>query len=192
MQLRNNQQGKSEGFDICDWPSNLTQIGLKLSIFRPCDLEIWWMTPKNEKARLLSSFVYHFISISEFKLELKSGNAQSGSNQMIFLAVWPCNLTYDLEKEKGTSFILHQALCIISNPSVNLNWSYSRETLNLGQNRQFFVLCDLEIWRMTFKNNRAPLLCYFKLYASFRSHWWIQSGVTVRKRPSWVKINDFF
>ena len=39
--------------------------------------------------------------------------------------------------------------------------------------------------------NRAPLLCYFKLYASFRSHQWIQAGVTVRKRPIWVKIDDF-
>ena len=47
------QQGKSEGFDSCDRPSNLTQIGFKSSIFRPCDLEIWWMTPKNNKARLL-------------------------------------------------------------------------------------------------------------------------------------------
>ena len=26
----------------------------------------------------------------------------------------------------------------------------------------FFVLCDLEIWWMTSKNNRTPLLCYFK------------------------------
>ena len=34
------KQGKSEGFDSCDRPSNLTQIGFKLSIFRPCDLEI--------------------------------------------------------------------------------------------------------------------------------------------------------
>ena len=42
------------------------------------------------------------------------------------------------------------------------------------------------------KNNRAPLLCYFKLYASFHSHRWIQAGVTVRKRPIWVKIIDFF
>ena len=75
---------------------------------------------------------------------------------------------------------------------MNSNWSYSPETLNLGQNWQFFVLCDLEIWQMTLKNNRAPLLCYFKLYASFPSHWWIQTGVTVRKRPSWVKIDDFF
>ena len=26
---------------------------------------------------------------------------------------------------------------------------------------------------MTLKNNMAPLLCYFKLSASFRSHWWM-------------------
>ena len=44
---------------------------------------------------------------------------------------------------------------------------------------------------MTFKNNRAPLLCYFKLCAVFRSHWWIQTGVRVRKRPIWVKIRRF-
>ena len=49
-----------------------------------------------------------------------------------------------------------------------------------------------DFWWMTLKNNRAPLLCYFKLCASFRSHWWIQTGVTVRKRPVWVKIGDFF
>ena len=41
------------------------------------------------------------------------------------------------------------------------------------------------------KNNRAPLQCYFKLCASFRSHWWIQTGVTVRKRPIWVKFEVF-
>ena len=29
------QRGKSEGFDSCDRPSNLTQIALKSSIFRP-------------------------------------------------------------------------------------------------------------------------------------------------------------
>ena len=54
-----------------------------------------------------------------------------------------------------------------------------------------FSPCDLEIWRMTLKNNRAPLLCYFKLCAAFRTHWWIQTGVTVRKRPIWVKFDVF-
>ena len=85
-----------------------------------------------------SSFVHHFVAIGDFKLGIQSRNAQIGSKSTIFRAVWPCNLTYDLE------------------------------------------------------NNRAPLLCYFKLYASFRSHWWIQTGVTIRKRPIWVKIDDFF
>ena len=86
--------------------------------------------------------------------------------------------------------MLLQALCIISNPSVHSNWSNSPETLNSGQNWRFFVPCDLEVWRMTLKNNRAPLLCCFKLCASFHSHRCIQTGVTVRKRPIWVKIGD--
>ena len=87
--------------------------------------------------------------------------------------------------------MLLQALCSISYPLVNSNWNYSPETPNLGQIRRFLEPCDLEIWRMTFKNNRAPLLCYFKLCAAFHSHWWIQTGVTVRKRPIWVKFGDF-
>ena len=74
---------------------------------------------------------------------------------------------------------------------MNSNWSCCPETPNLGQIRWFLEPWDLEIWRMTLKNNRAPLLCYFKLYASFRSHRWIQAGVTVRKHPIWVKIDDF-
>ena len=82
--------------------------------------------------------------------------------------------------------MLLQALCIISYSLINSNWSYSPETPNLGQIRRFLEPCDFEIWRMTFKNNRAPLLCYFKLCAAFHSHWWIQTGVTVRKRPVWV------
>ena len=32
---RNHKQGKSEGFDSCDLPSNLTQTGFKSSIFQP-------------------------------------------------------------------------------------------------------------------------------------------------------------
>ena len=39
---------------------------------------------------------------------------------------------------------------------------------------------------MTLKYNRAPLLSNIKLYASFHHHMWIQTGVTVRKRLSWV------
>ena len=82
--------------------------------------------------------------------------------------------------------MLLQALCSISYPLVNSNWSYSPETANLGQIRRFLAPCDLELWPMTLKNNRAPLLSNIKLYISFHHHMWIQTGVTVRKRLSWV------
>ena len=82
--------------------------------------------------------------------------------------------------------MLLQALCSISYPLVNSNWSYSPETPNLGQICRILASCDLEIWRMTFKNNRAPLLSNIKLYVSLHHHMWIQTGVTVRKRLSWV------
>ena len=114
---------------------------------------------------------------------------------------------------------------------MNSNTSYSPETLNSGQNQQFFVLCDPKIWRLTLnKANLRDLIAAnglvillkldsnhrfsacvtlkfdgwhqktighlfyatSKLCASFCSHWWIQTGVTVRQRLIWVKINDFF
>ena len=45
---------------------------------------------------------------------------------------------------------------------------------------------------MTPKNNNARLLHYIKLCVSFHIHQWIQTGVTVRQRPIWVKFDDFF
>ena len=85
--------------------------------------------------------------------------------------------------------MLLQALCIISYALVNSNFSYSPETPNLGQIRRFLEPCDLEIWRMTLQNNRAPLLCYFKLCATFHTHWRFQISVTVRKHSIRVKID---
>ena len=62
---------------------------------------------------------------------------------------------------------------------------------HFGSKPTIFVPCDLEIWQMTLKNNSALLLCCFKLTASFHTQLRIQTGVTVRKRPIWVKIGDF-
>ena len=85
--------------------------------------------------------------------------------------------------------MLLQAQCIISQPSVNSNWSYSPETPNLGLNRRVYVPCDLEIWQVTLKNNRVHLLCYFKLSASLHSHWPIRAGVTAQ---FWSNLTIFF
>ena len=62
--------------------------------------------------------------------------------------------------------------------------------LKLGSN-WFFSPCDHEIWWMTLKSNRAPLLYYVNLWASFQIHRWIQTGVTVRKLSIRVKIVIF-
>ena len=83
-------------------------------------------------------------------------------------------------------------MCIISNPSVKSNLSYSPEMLNSGRNWWFVYPCDLEIPWMTLKNNRAPLLHYIKLCASFQSHGWIQTGVISRKRAIRVNLNRQF
>ena len=139
-----------------------------------------------------SSFVHDCKSIGEFKLNLQSGNAQFGSNFPNFLSRVTLKFCGWSWKTIGHLFYTTLSFCIISNPSVNSNWSNSPVMLNSGQNWQFFVACDLKIRWMTLKKNRAPLLCCFKLCASFYSHHWIQTGVTVRKRQIWVKIGDYF
>ena len=58
-------------------------------------------------------------------------------------------------------------------------------------NGWLFSPCDLEIWWTTLQNNMTPLLYYFQLCASFQTHWWIQTWVTVRKCSIRVKIGDF-
>ena len=108
-----------------------------------------------------------------------------------YFSVWPWNLMANIGKQLDTSSILHQALCIISNPSVKWNLSYSPETLKSGQNWWFFVPGDLKVWWMTLKNNRSPLMYYIKLCASFQSHGWIQSGATVRNFSIRVEIVNF-
>ena len=140
-----------------------------------------------------SSFVRHFKSIGEFKLELQFENSRFGSKLIFFFV--PCDLAIWWMTLKNNSVPLQYYVKICASfhkPWVNLNWSYSPDTLNSGQNRRFFVLCDLEIWQMTLKNNRATLLYYVKLCASVQSHRWIQFGVTVRKLSIRVKIGDFF
>ena len=51
----------------------------------------------------------------------------------------------------------------------------------------FLSLVTLKFKGWPWKNNRAPDLCYFELCVSFRSHLWIQTGVTVRKCPYWCE-----
>ena len=146
-----------------------------------------------------SSFVHHFLAIGEFKLELHSGNAQSGSNPTIFRVLWPW----------PWPFAWTSLLSLVITPEYFMMirwWEHSQQGKSEGfesyarpmvRKRPIWVKigdvvpCDLEIWWMTLENNRASLLCCFKFCAIFHSHRWIQTGYTVRKRPIWVKLDVF-
>ena len=159
--------------------------------FSPRDLVIWWMTSQNFRAHVLyyinfcASFQIHGwiqtgVTVRKRSIRVEFGNFLS--RLTLKFDGWPWKIIGHLFYT--TSSFVHYW--------VNSNWSYSPKTLNSGQNRQFFVPCDIQIWRMTLKNNRTPLLCCFYLCVSFHSHQWIQTRVTVRKRPIWIKIDDFF
>ena len=67
---------------------------------------------------------------------------QFGSKSTIVLAVWPRNLTDDLENNRTPLHKEHKAMCIISSSYMNSNSSYGPETTKLGVD-----LCDLDLWR---------------------------------------------
>ena len=113
-----------------------------------------------------SSVVHHFKAIGEFKLKLQSGNAQFGSKSAIF---YPVTLKFDgwPLKTKGHLFYVASSFVYHFKSISEFNLKLQSRNPQFGSNSGFIVPCDLEIWRMTLKNNRAPLLCCFKLYASF-------------------------
>ena len=95
------------------------------------------------------------------------------------------------KKNRHLSCPMLSFLYIHSKPSMNSNQRYSPETLNSGHIRRIIVPCDIQIWRMTLKNNRASHQYCFEICASFHSHQWVLTGDTVRKRPIRVKIAFF-
>ena len=159
------KQDKSERFDSCQGPSNLTRIGFKTLIFSTCDLEILWMTSKTIKHLFYttSSCVHHFKDIGEFRLELQSGNAKFGSKSAIFLSCVTLKFDEWPWKTIGTSFILNKTVCIVSNLWVNSNWSFRPEMLNSGQNWRFFFRVTLKFDRWTL--NKMHISQYIETYA---------------------------
>ena len=129
-----------------------------------------------------SSCMHHFKAI-------QSGNAQFGSKFFV-----PCDLEIWRMTLKTTGHLFYFASSFVHHFIAISEFKLELQSGNSqfgSKSTYFFEPCDLEIWRMTLKNNRAPLQCYFKLCGSLCSHWWIQTGITVRKRLTWVKIHDF-
>ena len=197
------KQGKSEGFDSCNRPSNLT-LDSNCRFLSLCDLEIWWMTSNNNRALLLyyaklcasfqihrwiqtgvtvrkcsirveisnilsrvtlkfdgwpwktighlfyttSSFVHHFKSIGEVKLELQFGNAQYRWKLVIFSCV---TLKFDGWPWKTIGHLFYTTLSFVHHFKAISEFKLELESGNakFGSKSAIFVPCDLEIWRMT-------------------------------------------
>ena len=169
-------------------------LGQNRWCFVPCDLEIWWITLKNNRASLLCCFklcaTFHShqwiqTGVTVWKRPIWVKIDDFFSRVTLQYDLWPWKTIGHLYY--ATSSFVHHFVAI-GDFKLELQSGNAQFGSNLAM---FLELCDLEIWWMTFQNNRAPLLCYFKLCASFRSHWWIQTGVTVWKRQIWVKFDDF-
>ena len=168
--------------------------GQNRQFFVPRDLEIWWMTLENNRAPLLyyiklcASFRSHGwiqdgVTVRKCSIRVKIGN---------FLSC--VTLKFDGWPWKTIGHLFHLASSFLHNFIAISEFKLELQSGNIqfGSKWMFFVPCDLEIWQMTLKNNKTPLLCYFKLCASFCSHWWIQTGVTVRKPQFWSKWTIFW
>ena len=174
--------------------SGSAQFRSKSEIFFPCDLELWRMTFKTYRAHLCyftlcASFHDHWwiqtgVTVRKRSIPVKIGDFLSR-----------VTLNFDGWPWKTIGHLFCATLSFVHHFKAIGEFKLKLESGNAQFGSKlviFFVPCDLEIWRMTFENNRAHLLCYFTLCASFHDHWWIQTGVTVRKRPIWVKIDDFY
>ena len=135
--------------------------------------DIWpWPIPsRSTKGHLFyatSSFVHYFVATGGFKLELQSGNAQSGSNSAIVRAVWPWNVTDDLE----TQSLFHFIAILVS------NWSYGPETAKWGHD-----LCDLDLWLWPFAwTSRLWMVITPENFKMIRWQENCQKGVADRRR----------
>ena len=116
------KQGQSEGFDSCARPSNINQVGFKSTVFWPRMIFKFDGWPQKTIGHLFyatSSFVHHFIAISEFKLVLQSRNAQFESKLVICLSRvtlkfdgWPWK-TIEHLSSATSSFVHHFiAICV--------------------------------------------------------------------------------
>ena len=137
------------------------QFGAKLAIFVSYDLEIWQMTTlKNNRAPLpyyvkfCASFQSHGWIQTRVTAQKRSIRVKLGDVCPFDLEIWQMHW-------KTIWHLFYTTLSFVHHFKVigEFKLSYCPETLNSGQNRQFCVPCDLQIWWMTLKNNRPPLLC---------------------------------
>ena len=125
-----------------------------------------------------SSFVHHFVGIDVSKLiKVRKRSIRVKFGDFLSRVI----LKFDrwLWKNNRAPLLCYCNLCA---SFISRRWwietGITVRKAQFGSISVIFVPCDLEIWRMTLKNKRAPLLSNIKLYACFYRHILIQTGVT--------------
>ena len=196
MASQTSEQGKSEGFESCDQPIvRKRPIWVKIGdVLSHVTLKFdgWPWKTIGHLSFAVSSFLQHFIAIGEFKLELQSGNAQFGSNSTIFFS--HMTLKFDRWHWKTIGHLFYTISSFMHHFIAIGESKLGLQSGNAQFGSNYTIVRAAWPWNFTYdlENNRAPLQWYFELCASFGSHLWIQTGVTVRKCPIWVKIDNFF
>ena len=100
---------------------------------------------------IMSSFMDHFKAIGEFEMELQSGNTKFWAKISNFLS----RVTFKFDrwhwKTIGHHFYATWSVMYHFIAICEIKMKLGPEIPNLGQNRRFFVRCDLEISQMTLK-----------------------------------------
>ena len=107
------------------------------------DLAIWQMPLKNNRVHL----VWYFNLCASFHSHrsIQAGVTIQKCQIRVQIVYFLSRVTLKFHgwpwKTIGIFLMPNQALCIISSPYMNSNWSYSPETAKLG-----FDLCDFDLW----------------------------------------------
>ena len=149
------------------------------------------MTSKNNKAhlryyiKLCASFQSHWwiqTGVTVRKRSIRVKISDFLSHMTLKFIGWPWKI---IEHLFYTTLSFVQLLNAIGIFKLEL------QSRNAQFGSKLVIFFYLENWRMTLKNNRAPFLYHIKLCAAFQSHWYIQTGDTVRKCSILVKIGVF-
>ena len=142
----------------------------KWRFFVPRDLEISWMTLKNNRApplyyiKLCASFQIHLwfqtgVTVRKRPILVKISNFLSRVTLKFDGWRWKTIGQFSY----AASRFVHHFIAINGEFKLELQSGNSR----FGSKSSTFVRCDLVIWQMTLKNNRAPFLSNIKLCALF-------------------------
>ena len=161
----------------------------KSAIFVPCAIETWLMTLKTIGHPFYAtlSFVHHFKPSVNSNWSYSPVRPNSGQNQRLILSRvtlkfdrWPWKTIGHLFYTTCTLSFVHHFV-VIGEFKLELQSGNAQFWSKLA----ILLPRDLEIWRMTLKNNMTTLLSNIRLCAWFHRHMWM-TEVTVRKRLNWL------